>query len=119
MVGLAVDSVLAGICLSVVDLDKLARWQESALILKALLVAIWLGFAVTYSRGDAGESFRQWRVLIAIACLLPIITWFGFRGQLLEVAARPNFADLWVSLSSAGKIINVLTLISTVLIFVN
>jgi putative PEP-CTERM system histidine kinase len=119
MVGLAVDSGLSGICLSVVDLDKLAHWQESALILKAFLIAIWLGFAVTYSRGDAGESFRRWRVLIAIACVLPIIAWLGFRGQLLEVAVRPNFPDFWVSLSNAGKVINVLILVGTVLVLMN
>jgi putative PEP-CTERM system histidine kinase len=119
MLGLAADSVLAGICLSLISLEKLAFWQEWALILKAFLVAIWLGFAVTYSRGDAGESFRRWRVLIAIACLLPVAALLGFRGDLVQVLVRSNSTDLWISFSTAGKVVNVAILVGTVLVLMN
>src|SRR5207237_4433968 len=37
MVGLAVDSVLTGICLSLIGLEKLAFWQECGRSLKACL----------------------------------------------------------------------------------
>ena len=119
MLGLALDSVLTGICLSIIDLERLTHWEEWALILKAFLVAIWLGFAVTYSRGDAKEFFRHWRVLIVIACLLPIATWLEFRGRLVEVSWRPSFPAFWVSLLTAGKAVNVLTLIGAVLVLMN
>ena len=119
MLGLAVDSVLTGICLSLIGLEQLAFWQEWALILKAFLVAIWLGFAVTYSRGDAGESFRRWRILIAIACLLPVAALVGFRGDLIQVLVRPNSTGLWISFSSPGKIVNVAILVGTVLVLMN
>jgi putative PEP-CTERM system histidine kinase len=119
MLGLAADSILNGICLSLVGLEKLAFWQEWALILKAFLVAIWLGFAVTYSRGNAGESFRRWRILIAIACLLPVAALLGFRGDLVQVLVRPNLADLWISFSTAGKVVNVAILVGTVLVLMN
>ena len=103
MIGLAADSILTGICLSLISLEKLAFWQEWALILKAFLVAIWLGFAVTYSRGDAGESFRRSRTLIAIACLLPVAALLGFRGNLIQVLVRPNSTDLWISFSACRQ----------------
>jgi putative PEP-CTERM system histidine kinase len=119
MFGLAMDSILTGICLSLIDLEKLAFWQEWALILKAFLVAIWLGFAVTYSRGDAGESFRRWRTLIAIACLLPVAALLGFRGDLIQTLVRPNSTDLWISFTTAGKIVNVAILVGTVLVLMN
>ena len=119
MFGLAMDSILTGICLSLIDQEKLAFWQEWALILKALLVAIWLGFAVTYSRGDAGESFRRWRTLIAIACLLPVAALFGFRGDLIQTLVRPNSTDLWISFTTPGKIVNVAILVGTVLVLMN
>ncbi|PYK70867.1 MAG: PEP-CTERM system histidine kinase PrsK [Verrucomicrobia bacterium] len=119
MLGLAVDSVLTGICLSLIGLEQLAFWQEWALILKAFLIAIWLGFAVTYSRGDAGESFRSWRILIAIACLLPVAALVGFRGDLIQVLVRPNSTGLWISFSSPGKIVNVAILVGTVLVLMN
>jgi len=119
MLGLSADSVLTGICLSAVDFQKLARWQEWALILKAFLVAIWLAFAVTYSRGDARESFRHWRILIAVACLLPVTALLGFRGDLIEVWMRPNLPHIWVSLLPAGKIVNVAILVGIVLVLMN
>jgi putative PEP-CTERM system histidine kinase len=119
MIGLALDSVLTGICLSAIDLEELALWQEWALILKAFLVAIWLGFAVTYSRGDATESFRRWRVLIVVACLLPIAAWLGFRGTFVEVSWRPSFPAFWVSLLTAGKVVNGISLMGTVLVLMN
>ena len=119
MIGLAADSILTGICLSLISLEKLAFWQEWALILKAFLVAIWLGFAVTYSRGDAGESFRRSRTLIAIACLLPVAALLGFRGNLIQVLVRPNSTDLWISLSPAGKVVNAAILVGTVLVLMN
>ena len=119
MIGLAADSILTGICLSLISLEKLAFWQEWALILKAFLVAIWLAFAVTYSRGDAGESFRRSRTLIAIACLLPVAALLGFRGNLIEVLVRPNSTDLWISFSPAGKVVNAAILVGTVLVLMN
>ena len=119
MLGLSLDSVLTGICLPLADLEKLTNWQEWALILKAFLIAIWLAFAVTYSRGDAGESFRRWRILIAVVCLAPVAALLGFRGRLIEVSLRPNLIDLWISFLTAGKAVNVIILVGTVLVLMN
>ncbi len=119
MLGLSLDSVLTGICLPLADLEKLTNWQEWALILKAFLIAIWLAFAVTYSRGDAGESFRRWRILIAVVCLAPVAALLGFRGRLIEVSLRPNLIDLWISFLPAGKAVNVIILVGTVLVLMN
>lgn len=119
MVGLALDSVHTGLCLPLTDPQKLARWQEWALILKAFLIAVWLAFAVTYSRGDADESFRRWRVAIAIACLLPVAAALGFRGDLLDVWLRGDPPQLWIGFLPAGKIVNVGILIGTVLVLMN
>ena len=119
MFGLAADSVLTGICLSVIDLEKLAFWQEWALILKAFLVAIWLAFAVTYSRGDAGSSFRRWIPLIAAAFVLPVGLFFEFPNDRIEVLRRSDSLELWISFGSAGKIINIIILVGTVLVLMN
>jgi len=119
MFGLSLDSVLTGICLPLTDPQKLARWQEWALILKAFLIAIWLAFAVTYSRGDASESFRRWRIAIAIACLLPVTAVIGFRGDLVDVWMRSDSTQLWIGFLRPGKIVNVAILVGTVLVLMN
>jgi len=119
MLGLGLDSVHIGICLPLTDPQRLGRWQELALILKAFLIAIWLAFAVTYSRGDASESFRRWRIAIAIACLLPVAALLGFRGQLIEVWMRTDAPQLWIGFLPAGKIVNIAILVGTVLVLMN
>ena len=93
MLGLSLDSVQTAIGLPLTDPQKVARWQEWALILKAFLIAIWLAFAVTYSRGDARESFRRWRIPIAIACVLPVAALLGFRGEPEVPLPRPLLTE--------------------------
>ena len=119
MLGLSLDSAHTGICLPLTDPQRLAQWQEGALILKAFLIAIWLAFSVTYSRGDASESFRRWRLVVAIGCLLPLAALFIFRGQLIEVWMRTDVPQLWISFLPAGKIVNVAILVGTVLVLMN
>ncbi len=119
MLGLSLDSVHTGICLVLTDPQRLARWQEWALILKAALIAMWLAFAVTYSRGDASESFRRWRIVFAIACLLPVTAVIGFRGDLVDVWTRGDSPQLWIGFLTPGKIVNVGILVGTVLVLMN
>src|SRR5437868_5117350 len=119
MVGLSLDSVRTAISLPITDPQSLARSQEGALILKAFLIAIWLAFAVTYSRGNAGESLRRWGIAIAITCLLPLVALLGFRGQLIEVWMRTDAPQLWIGFLPAGKIVNIAILVGTVLVLMN
>lgn len=119
MLGLSLDSVHTGIGLPMTDPQKLARWEEWALILKAFLIPIWLSFAVTYSRGDANESFRRWRFAIAFACVLPVTALLGFRGDLIDVWTREDSPLLWVGFLPLGKVLNVEILIGAVLILMN
>jgi putative PEP-CTERM system histidine kinase len=119
MLGLSLDSVHTGVCLSLSDPQRIACWQEWALILKAFLIAIWLGFSVTYSRGDASESFRRWRIAIAIACLLPVAALLGFRGELIDVWMRGDAPQPWISFLPAGKIVNIAILVGAVLVLMN
>lgn len=119
MVGLSLDSVRTAVTLPITDPQSLARWQEGALILKAFLIAIWLAFAVTYSRGNASESLRRWRIAIAMTFLLPVVALLGFRGHLLEVWMRSDAAQLWIGFLPAGKIVNVGILVGTVLVLMN
>ena len=67
------------------DLSEVLRWLTPGLIVKSFVPAAWLGFSLTYSRGDYRESLARWRIPLAIVALLPIGLALGFQQQLLEL----------------------------------
>ena len=56
MVALAVDSLLTGLSLRATELSEVLRGLTLGLIVKSFVSAAWLGFSLTYSRGDYRES---------------------------------------------------------------
>src|SRR6187551_950278 len=64
----AAESICGALSIS----DTLAdvrRWQLATLFVKSLLPAVWLGFSITYSRGDYRESLSRARIVLILACL--------------------------------------------------
>ena len=47
-----VDSVMHGLCLRAADAADAMHWLTLGLVVESLLPAAWLGFSLTYSRGD-------------------------------------------------------------------
>ncbi len=120
MVALAVDSLLSGVTLRATTLAEVLRGLTLGLIVKSVLSAAWLGFSLTYSRGDYRESLRRWRIPLAIVALLPIAIAFGFQHQLLEIVAggpagnKPQF-----HFSAVAKVLNIILLVANLWILIN
>jgi putative PEP-CTERM system histidine kinase len=87
MVVLAVDSVFTGLSLRAAELPDIVRWLTLGLIAKSYLPLAWLGFSLTYSRGDARESLARWRLPLFGVGVLPIGLAILFQAQLLHVVA--------------------------------
>ena len=117
---LAIDSLFTGLSLRTTQLSEALRNQALGLIVKSFTPAAWLGFSLTYSRGDYRESFARWRIPLAIVALLPIGLSLGFHRQLLELApAGPADEGMQLRLGAMAKILNVLLLVALVWILVN
>ena len=86
MAVLGIDSLFTGLSLRATQLPDVLRGLTLGLIVKSFVPAAWLGFSLTYSRGDYRESLARWRIPLAIVALLPIGLSLGFQQQLLEVA---------------------------------
>ena len=67
MAVLGIDSLFTGLSLRATQLSEVLRWLTLALIVKSFVPAAWLGFSLTYSRGDYRESLARWRIPLAIA----------------------------------------------------
>src|SRR5262245_10727089 len=62
MLLLAVQSGLGALSLAATDPDEVARWHRYALMGRSLFPFVWMGFSLTYLRGDYHKHLRQWRI---------------------------------------------------------
>lgn len=114
---LGMDSLLAGQMMRASDFAGLIPVLTLKLIINSFLPAAWLGFSLTYSRGDARAHLR--RVPVAIATLLPIGLALGFQQQLIEVSAGPDGEQLPLTFGGVAKVLNLILLLSNVWILMN
>ncbi len=59
MLVLGLDSLCTGLSLRATSLPDVLRWLTWGLVAKAFLPAAWLGFSLTYSRGDYSRGPRR------------------------------------------------------------
>ena len=120
MLVLGIDSLFTGLSLRATQLSEVLRGLTLGLIVKSFVPAAWLGFSLTYSRGDYRESLARWRIPLAIVALLPIGLSLGFQQQLLEVApAGPAGEALQLRFGAMAKALNVILLVALVWILMN
>ena len=120
MFALGIDSLLAGLSLRATQLSELFRGLTLKLIVNSFVPACWLGFSLTYSRGNYRESLARWRILFAIVALLPIGLSLGFHQQLLELApAGPADEGMQLRFGAMAKAMNVILLVALVWILMN
>jgi putative PEP-CTERM system histidine kinase len=120
MLVLGIDSLLTGLSLRAAQWPEALRGLTLGLIVKSFLPAAWLGFSLTYSRGDYSEILRRWRIPLALVALLPIGLSLGFQEQLLEVApVGPSGEEMQLRYSAPAKALNAILLVTFVWILMN
>ena len=120
MVFLGIDSLVAGLGLRATELSEVLGRQTLGLIVKSFVAVAWLGFSMTYSRGDYRHLRARWKALLAIAALVPIGLSLGFQHELLEVvAAGPASDGAQLRLGVMGKVLNAVLLVAAVWILMN
>ncbi len=116
MATLALESFLGGMSLLTPDTAQVAHWQSFAVLARSFLPGFWLAFSLTYSRGNYLEFLTKWRLFLAAACILPIGIAFAFRLDLVQLLPPVGGDHGWaLSLSQAGKFVNVFCLIGAVM----
>jgi putative PEP-CTERM system histidine kinase len=120
MVILAVESIFNALAQDAVDPLSLVRWQTFALLAKCGLPAAWIGFSLTYSRGNYVEFLSRWRLLLWAAILLPLGIVIASHADLLRPLDGDHFTPAaWLHSTVAGKLLDVLLLSAFILILMN
>ena len=118
MLLLALDSVITGLTLRIGSPEDLVSWLIAGLFAESALPVVWLGFSLTYSRGDYREALRRWRVPLVVIGLLPPVLSLWFRDGLFQVV-RDTSGELLLRSSQVTVMLNVNLLVAFVLVLMN
>ena len=80
MTALAIDSCFVGLGLNATQPTGTIEWLTRSFVVKSFLPVIWLGFSLTYARGDVRDQLNRWKGPLAIALALPVVS-FAVRTQ--------------------------------------
>jgi putative PEP-CTERM system histidine kinase len=119
MTALALDSCFTGLGLSAPHPSGAVDWLTRSFVVKSFLPVIWLAFSLTYSRGDGREHLSRWRIPLAIAAVLPVLS-FAVRTQLFQLIPVDTPTDGWrIQQSAMAKALNGAFLVSFALVLMN
>lgn len=119
MLALAADSVITGFSLRVTEIDEVIGWLTTGLIVELLLPALWLGFSVTYSRGDHQESLRRWRPAILGIAAIPIVSVLFTRAPMFHLVAADTAGEVQLVIGEFARLLNVILLVGLMLVLMN
>ena len=120
MAALSLDSVCTGMSLRTPEMTDALRWLTMGMVVKSFAPAPWIGFSLTYSRGDYRASLTLRKLPLAVLALVPIVIAIGFRGQLVEtVSAGPADGLLLIRFGAAARLLNIALLVSFALVLMN
>jgi putative PEP-CTERM system histidine kinase len=119
MLTLATDSVFTALSLRVTNPEDLVSWLTSGFIVKSVVAVAWLGFSLTYSRGDYRESLLRWRIPLVVIGLLPIALSLGLREHLFQVVTAGASGEVRLQSGQIATVLNVIFLVTLMLILMN
>ena len=93
------------------------HWLMRSMWVKSLLPLFWLGFSLTYARGNRADFLRRWKWILVVALLGPAAVTMGAAGRVLELSVEGNFES--IRFVGAGKAWLMLVMVLTLGILVN
>ncbi|MEI6083190.1 MAG: XrtA/PEP-CTERM system histidine kinase PrsK [Verrucomicrobiota bacterium] len=120
LVVLAVESLCNGLSAASDVPGRIVWWQQWRHVALALLPGLWLGFSLSYSRGNAREQLRKWRALVAAAILIPVGIAVGFRKTLISEIGLVEATNHWLlRFDAPGLALHFMVVIGAVVVLMN
>src|SRR5215813_8761499 len=107
MLVFALENLFGAMWREAVVPEKAAFWGSLTLVMKSFFPGIWIGFSLTYSRGNARTLSLGSRLLVLTALLIPVGTSLIYRNQLLPVSPySESDAEWWIRSHTVAMILN-------------
>jgi putative PEP-CTERM system histidine kinase len=100
--------------------DDAAFAQQSRLWIVSVLPAAWLGFSLSYARGNAKEYLLRWCWPLVAAFVVPLAVAVVFRDGLVAKVGKDSKTLEWViELGRTGNLLTGFFLVSLILVVMN
>jgi putative PEP-CTERM system histidine kinase len=118
MLVLAAECFFAGRTLSASSVPEIQAASESLLRTGVLIPFTWIGFSLTYLRGDWKYYLKRWWLPVTMALLVPVALTTGVAGDLLTVEI--STAESWQARFKPAAIgINATILLAAIAVLYN
>ncbi|MSU20534.1 MAG: PEP-CTERM system histidine kinase PrsK [Pedosphaera sp.] len=84
MLALAAEGVLGALALDTVNPKDVFYWAQLRMFAFACIPGPWLGFSITFARGEGGRSGAKWWGAVLLALIVPIILVTVFADQVFS-----------------------------------
>jgi putative PEP-CTERM system histidine kinase len=116
---LSAESIVSGLTQTALLPAQMVHWQSWRLVVVSLLPFAWLGFSLTYARGNYRESLAKWRYVLGV-CAIPIPIALASKGNLfVSMIQDPSTHHWMLRLGLAGFVVSLFFLVSVVLVLMN
>lgn len=114
------EAIAHGFCLLTSVPAEIVYSQRWALIAASALPVSWLAFSLSYSRGNASEFIRRWRLALILALAAPIFLSVLVGEDLFNAFLVDESSKAWfLELGPAGIALHALILIVTAIVLMN
>jgi putative PEP-CTERM system histidine kinase len=120
MILMAMEASAHALCLQGTSPAEIVHWHRFSLIAASGLPVAWLAFSLSYSRGNAREFLRRWRLLLILTAVIPIfLTLFVGEDLIRSFNSHGVPAGWFVELGPAGVALHGVVLIATAIVLMN
>ena len=120
MILLGLEAFVLGRSFDSITPDRILYWQNWRLTTLMFIPGVWLLFSLVYSRGNSRDFLRSWRGIWVGSLLVPILLGIWTGGHFLTEAREGVEPYQWhLKLNSAGRLLMVLVLTSSILALMN
>jgi putative PEP-CTERM system histidine kinase len=119
MLALAADSLSSGLALRANNPVDVDYWLTSGFIVKSFVPAAWLGFSLTFSRGDYRARLRRLWIPLVAAGAVPTALAVVFRERLYRWVTDGASGEVLLQASEFTRALHVLLLLTLVFALMN
>jgi putative PEP-CTERM system histidine kinase len=114
------EAIAHGFCLKTSSAPQIIQTEYWALLAASVLPVAWLAFSLSYSRGNAKEFIRRWRLALIVAFAAPVSLALFVGEDLFNAFVVEESSGHWLmELSGAGIVLQTISLFVTAVVLMN
>ncbi|PKN82060.1 MAG: hypothetical protein CVU51_13665, partial [Deltaproteobacteria bacterium HGW-Deltaproteobacteria-1] len=117
---LALEAALTGFAYHTEALSEFLFWQRQLYIISSVVPAVWLMFAISFSRTNYLEQISRWKWVLMLAAAAPLSLILLFNQDFISLVLAPHDSQtLFIRIGWSGYLWYVLSVIISIAVLMN